>query len=776
MQPPIELNIDPENLVNKSKESKNLPEDINGPITTNGTFRYNIPRNRQDQNSILNYNYSILFKKNNPTFIAYYINKKLIIYFGTKKIKITMNKNIKVVRIHDIQPIMAILCHDSSDIELYKIDYEKPRLIRYNDKKISDYTVWAVWGVGMDYKTFDFHPIEPIIVTVPQYSTKIKLWEFKFIVDYQIDYQIEIQSKTIIDIKESPNRNIAFHPNGSFMAICYEIIIIVFQIDQKKALNKNVKEFKKLKNTENTEIIWSINFSVFNYLIAGLENSAILWDFIKGNQILKIKTNSPINLILFNPNYNDILVISEDTCINFWKLNYSDLQDSKCKVTLKKDVINQRNTSKKIISFSFDQNSNLLYTTNVDGYIIWELDDEGIVKNYFPQSSQAIYNCSILIPSNFIQMSRKSEECENLKQLYDFIMKQDLCNGEFFIKYQNESGIDSGGLKREVFDKILKFYTFLYFQEIVSNNNYLILKKNIVMQDLINNTQQLILFAKASESRIYLRFDPKLIKLFLSSNPREFINNSKKNTFNDLYYFFETQISQVLEENNSSLPNYLIKNNTNSENFKTKISQKLITRNISKLEESIKKEILFRRFAMMCGFETWQEFNTMLLFILSFWNSSNEDIFTFEINFDRDSIMERIVIRKILSEPGQYPLDIQQLNLENIESEYEYYPYLESMLKYILGDESPNKNRIKFVKYLTGSQFSPSKLIIELSNIEISSLSNPPYYGQPFVPHTCFGSIELFKNPTTFKYNTKNINVLTINTEITKGLSSATYR
>jgi len=84
MQPLIELNIDQENLVNKSKESINLPEDINGPITTNGTFRYNIPRNRQDQNSILNYNYSILFKKNNPTFIAYYINKKLIIYFDTK--------------------------------------------------------------------------------------------------------------------------------------------------------------------------------------------------------------------------------------------------------------------------------------------------------------------------------------------------------------------------------------------------------------------------------------------------------------------------------------------------------------------------------------------------------------------------------------------------------------------------------------------------------------------------------------------------------------------
>jgi len=104
-----------------------------------------------------------------------------------------MNKNIKVVRIHDIQPIMAILCHDSSYIELYKIDYANTRLIRYNNKKISDYTVW---GVGINYKSFDFHPIEPIIVTVPQYSTKINLWEFKF----NVDYQIEIESKTIIDI------------------------------------------------------------------------------------------------------------------------------------------------------------------------------------------------------------------------------------------------------------------------------------------------------------------------------------------------------------------------------------------------------------------------------------------------------------------------------------------------------------------------------------------------------------------------------------------------
>jgi hypothetical protein len=295
------------------------------------------------------------------------------------------------------------------------------------------------------------------------------------------------------------------------------------------------------------------------------------------------------------------------------------------------------------------------------------------------------------------------------------------------------------------------------------------------MEDLIHNTQQLILFAKAAESKIYLRFDPRLIELFLSNNPRKFINNSKKNTFKDLYNFFETQILEVPEENNNSLSNYLIKNNNNSEIFKTNISQKLINRKILGLEESIKKEILFRRFAMMCGFETWKEFNIMLKFILKFWNRSNEVIFTFEINFDRDSIMKRLVIEKYYSEPGEYSPEKQELNLENIKSEFDNYPYLESMLKYILGDESSDENRIKFVKYLTGSQFSTSKLIIELSNVEISSLSNKPYYGQPFVAHTCFGSIKLFKKPTRFNYNTKNITVTTINTEIKKGLSSATY-
>ena len=628
MQNRIELNIFQENLVNKSEKSINLETDTynRSPITTNETYRYNIPRSRWNRNSILNYNYSFLFKKNNPSFIAYYINKKLVIIIDNKIAKIKMNKNIKVVRIHEIHPIMAILCHDSSHIELYKIDYQNKKVIRYH-KKISDY---VVWGVGMDYKTFDFHPIEPIIVTVPFFSTKIKLWEIKF----DVNNLIVIESKTIIDIKSSPNRNIAFHPNGSFMAICDEIKIIVFQIDQREALNKNVKKIIKLKNKENTEIIWSINFTVFNYLIAGLENSAILWDFISGIQILKITTNSPINSILFNPTHNDILAISEDTCINFWKLDYSDFQKSEYKVTLKHEVTQRNNKPKKFISFNFNQNDKKFYTTNVYGYIIWKLNDEGIVQNYIPQfsqaqSSQETNNCHILIPSEFIQMSRTSEDCQNLKLLYDFIMQQTLCNGNFFIKYQNESGIDSGELKRECFDKILKFYTFLYFQEIEINNSYLILKKNIDMNRLMHDTQQLILFAKAAESKIFLRIDPRLIELFLSSNPREFINNNKKNTFQNLYNFFEKEILLVPEENNSSLSNYIIKNNKNSENFKTKISQKLNTTKISELDESIKKEILFRRFAMMCGFETWEEFNTMLLFILNFWNSSNEVIFTF---------------------------------------------------------------------------------------------------------------------------------------------------
>lgn len=773
MQNRIELNIVQENLVNKSK-SIILDIDNRSPITTNETYRYNIPRSRRNRNSILNYNYSFLFKKNNPSFIAYYINKILVINIGNKTVRISMDKNIKVVRIHEIHPIMAILCHDSSHIKLYKIDYQNIKVLRL--PKISDY---VVWGVGMNYKTFDFHPKEPIIVTVPFFSTKIKLWEINF--NFDVNNQIVIESKTIIDTESSTNRNIAFHPNGSFMAICDEIKIIVFQIDQREALNKNVKKFIKLKNKENTEIIWSINFTVFNYLIAGLENSAILWDFISGIQILKITTNSPINSILFNPTHNDILAISEDTCINFWKLDYSDFQKSEYKVTLKHEVTQRNNKPKKFISFNFNQNNKKFYTTNVDGYIIWELNEEGIVQNYIPQfsqaqSSQETNNCHILIPSEFIQTSRTSEDCQNLKLLYDFIMQQNLCNGNFFIKYQNESGIDSGGLKRECFDKILKFYTFLYFQEIEINNSYLILKKNIDMNRLMHDTQQLILFAKAAESKIFLRIDPRLIELFLSSNPREFINNNKKNTFQNLYNFFEKEISSVPEEYNSSLSNYLIKNNNNSENFKTKISQKLITTKISELDKSIKKEILFRRFAMLCGFETWEEFNTMLLFILNFWNSSNEVIFTFEINFDRDSIMKRLVIRKILSAPGIYPRKIEILNLGNIQSEYDNYPYLESMLKYILGDESSDEDRIKFVKYLTGSQFYPSLLIIELSNIEISSLTNGPYYGQPFVAHTCFGSIELFKKPTTFNYNTKNITVSKINTEIKKGLSSATYK
>jgi hypothetical protein len=223
--------------------------------------------------------------------------------------------------------------------------------------------------------------------------------------------------------------------------------------------------------------------------------------------------------------------------------------------------------------------------------------------------------------------------------------------------------------------------------------------------------------------------------------------------------------------NNVEFNGYFI-NINNSEYFKNNNSKRTLLLNgqFEQLENSIKREIRLRRFAVDCGFTTWEQLTNMYNFIKKFWKN---EIFTNELKFDLVSFKKRIIIKKsdtqeILNLDNISPIDNIPPNL------LEIYPALRPLLDYIIGPESKDINRMKFVRYVTGTKYSPSVITILLirSEIEFNTINRTKIYKLPFLAHTCFSILDLFKLPRTGNY-LEEWTVTKIDEEITKGCGLA---
>jgi hypothetical protein len=156
----------------------------------------------------------------------------------------------------------------------------------------------------------------------------------------------------------------------------------------------------------------------------------------------------------------------------------------------------------------------------------------------------------------------------------------------------------------------------------------------------------------------------------------------------------------------------------------------------------------------------------MYNFIEKFWKN---EIFTNELKFDLVSFKKRIIIKLTGSDTQEI------LNLDNIPSNLlEIYPALRPLLDYIIGPESKDINRMKFVRYVTGTKYSLSVITILLirSEIEFNTINRTKIYKLPFLAHTCFSILDLFKLPRTGNY-LEEWTVTKIDEEITKGCGLA---
>lgn len=372
-------------------------------------------------------------------------------------------------------------------------------------------------------------------------------------------------------------------------------------------------------------------------------------------------------------------------------------------------------------------------------------------NNYISQQQR---ETRITIPENLLNPVKKSNNsCPNFNELYEFIMSQNLSGMFFFIyKGSNRRVVDYGGPKRDVFDKILPVYTKKFFEEIEDNENYVILKEDVDMDTLMRETEQLILLASASETKIFLKIDPTLLSLLVESQQSfiKYFNNNKKNRFSKLYKEFNQYIEH--SSNNSRLLKYKTNKRELILEFKS-----LELKN-EELKKTLEQEIRFRIFAITRGFTNMQQFIHMFNFINFFYNISPEDSFiTCVLKFDIETILKRIkLFKKIkINDFGDYhkePIPLEQYvrlsqNKQNLFNDItiynivKNYPYLIPFLNFILGPESSDDDRKLFIQRLSGSSSYTGELIIYLSYLSHIEAGQLPFYFA-----TCGKYLEIFIN------------------------------
>jgi WD40 repeat protein len=657
-----------------------------------------------------------------------------------------------------------------------------------------------------------FNPILPVFVT--GCNDDIRLWNFNY--DPNSELQISLPNSVILSGNENIVRNVLFHPTNH--------LILASSSDA-----NTIKLWELGVNGFNVTLLMSFNIGnntriYIEFCAIAPIMAVLMYDFgIKlykfSSDYSSIQTNEQIiygnniDSITFHPKApffaigkNNEVILYEFTIDTLIVKNMIKLQRSPKKMVGKKIVvfcktdpllaISQKNGELELsevndyIRPNNSRISNNANNKNLDSSSRYNAEPLAItkVRNNFENYSE------IKIPSKFSTPPKNS--CPNFRDLYYSFMKTELPT-EFIFKFEGQTGIDAGGLSKMVFNSILKVYIDLFFQKIVNNNDYLIVKEDIDLRQLIADTKKLILLANTSTAKICLKIDPELLELcklkyedllnyFYSTkrNFKKFYNNTNSaihanNTYNKLNN--STSDVFLVNKNDSENKKYLIKR------YKELLEKKNVTSNKIELNSLI-KQIRLRRFAAKCGFKSWKQLENMCSFLEEIINydphSRGKDIhngkvnnrnsfsgdvqlnrislvilnrnsttysllqfFDFEPKFDEASILSRV--KCIMSSPRYY------INIEEIPKELiELYPALKPFVDYIIGPKSTDESRKKFVQFITGSEYSTDEIKIFLENTEIRS--NRGRFRLPFEPpSTCFSYIKLLKRPTNGNYKNR---------------------
>ena len=634
-----------------------------------------------------------------------------------------------------------------------------------------------------------FHPKAPILATGSDDNTA-KLWRFS--PDGSAANNMSANCVAILEGHTGSVRAIAFHPTALLLASCsndHTVRLWRFSLDDSAVTCVAILE-------GHINCVNSVDFNPRGTILAtgSDDNTAKLWHFsLDGSAATCMATleghRNYVSSVAFHPTAPILATGSNDYTAKLWRFSPDGLA-AICMATLPDNIGVSSvafNPIGTILAIGSYDNTAKLLELNLDSAnfdtLILSRNEDNIIINIPPH---------LLVKSS-------NNSCPSFTRLYNQIMRISL-DEKFRFKFEGQPGYDVGGLTRSIFDKLLPVYTHKFFDSIEKNNEFVILKKDIPYnRRFVYETNQLLLLAKSADTKIFLRIDPRLLDLLLSSNLKKYFSNNKEK-FKKFYDFVNLTIRpnnnsyDVL--NNKSNASFLrinknIGNNKNrvikiykyrkakeqeqekndySESTNNWKAPEIMTMNNfeiptlseKEIQNMLLREIRLRRFLAECGFSSWEQVQNMFIFIQNFWDPDN---FSSELKFDIESFSKKIKIIKEnnynnkeeisldkfvkLSRNNSMQFDFNNLN-NNILKIYADYSFFRPFLNYILGPESTDKNRRLFVNYITGTIYYPGELKLVLSH---------QFAEYPFKSETCFNTLKFFKsNPQNPQLQINNAN------------------
>jgi WD40 repeat protein len=552
-----------------------------------------------------------------------------------------------------------------------------------------------------------FHP-EGTILATGSYDKTVKLWSFE---------PDGLTATCVLTLNEHTDivSSVAFHPEGTILATgSYDKTVKLWTFSPDYSTATCEATLNKHNN-----MVESVAFDSTGTILASgsLDKTTKLWLFSPDGLTMKtLKSNNEMVLSVAFHSKKPLLAIGfMNNNAKIWKLNIQNLP------TVSPNL------------------SNHLFAANDSGLTISINQDRKKI---------------IEIKKKLLESTRNSanKSCPNFMPLYEKIMAIDL-NGPFRFEFEGQIAQDMGGLSRSIFDKLLPVYTHKFFDSIEKNHEFVILKDMPNNETFTHDTEQLLLLAKKTNAKIFLRIDPRLLELLKSPVLEKYFSENKRKNFENIYKI----VNQVLSmPNNTEFNNsYFLKTNKNKKN---NTNNTVINRYKKEQEQEVKKsllqEIRLRKFLVECGFSSWEQVQNMQLFIQKLfiqksWDPKN---FSFELKFDIESFSKKLKILKEidwynfteisldkfvkLSRNNSMQFDFNNLNTNNSKI-YADYSFFRPFLNYILGPESTDEIRKLFVNYVAGTIYYPGELKLVLSH---------EFALYPFKSETCFQKLKFYKS------------------------------
>ena len=363
-----------------------------------------------------------------------------------------------------------------------------------------------------------------------------------------------------------------------------------------------------------------------------------------------------------------------------------------------------------------------------------------------PNWSLNMLSENIVIKKNML-LSNNKNTCNT--KLFDKIIKQEdisLRNKRF--KFENQTGIDAGGLTRTVYDIFFRTYLDKFFD--LKDDNFYILKEKQPKIDLTVATNKLLILSEKAKVNIILPINPELIEFVTIENKNGNKNENNKvliKNYNNLIKLYNKNKYVIKNGFNLSNKNYAIKayydNITLSDLMATSLNNKNTNYNFEtnnkKWTNTEKKEIYLRLYIKKFGFETTKQFMLMINFIGDYVLKKSYN-FKNEISFNKEDFFKRIKIVK----PNN--LSNRAINIpNNINNNFiNQNPNLKLLINYI---SKSDENREKFNIWITGSKYCEANIKLFVSNLKNSN---------PYSVHTCFYYVDVYRTEDVINNNYLN--------------------